>query len=289
MNFSTWNNYILGEDEVKLGWAGLPGTDLLHTCLGPGQFSAANFPAASPAHPPVHLFSVLTHDTTPQLPQQRSVFRRKFSIARARNAMQSQAQGRPYRSHLRPACVPCRRRKSRCQTEPTSSVCLMCRAHQTACLFPDGGSTSSPSRTATSISRSRRWRTHALTSSPRQPTLPASEGLPAKRLQQYTSSHNDNPALALESPDEHDHNLHIVGPAVVTDSQVLADYLARFPGLARSTRMVIPESAGRSMPVLFTMVQKRPLGTASNQSLAAEKLHIIEQLLQPHAIEVIDE
>lgn len=49
----------------------------------------------------------------------------------------------------------------------------------------------------------------------------------------------------------------------------------------RSTRMVIPESAGRSRPVLFTMVQKRPLDVAVNRSPSAEKLEVMEKLVEP--------
>lgn len=48
----------------------------------------------------------------------------------------SSSQERPYRSHLRPACHPCRRRKSRCKLEAHSSSCLMCRVHGTVCTFP---------------------------------------------------------------------------------------------------------------------------------------------------------
>lgn len=124
-----------------------------------------------------------------------------------------------------------------------------------------------------------------------QPTTTSSRAeLPARNPQHYsTHDGNVNSSFALEPEDSHDHNLHIVGPAVVTDSQVLTDYLARFPELAPSTRMIIPESAGRSKPVLFKTVQKRPLGMATNPSVAAEKLHIIEQLLQPSTTDVVDE
>lgn len=53
--------------------------------------------------------------------------------------------------------------------------------------------------------------------------------------------------------------------------------------------MAIPESAGRSKPVLFTMVQKRPLGIAVHRSPSAEKLEIIEKLLEPCTDALINE
>lgn len=83
--------------------------------------------------------------------------------------------------------------------------------------------------------------------------------------------------------------MHIVGPAVTNDKQVLSDYLSGIPGATRSTRMIIPESAGRSQPVLFTMVQKRPVGLAVNRSPSAEKLAIIEKILEPFVDDIINE
>ncbi|KAJ0160675.1 putative transcriptional regulatory protein [Colletotrichum tanaceti] len=45
---------------------------------------------------------------------------------------------RPYRSHLRPACLQCRRRKSRCQQQEgiASSTCQMCHVYGTDCEYP---------------------------------------------------------------------------------------------------------------------------------------------------------
>lgn len=95
--------------------------------------------------------------------------------------------------------------------------------------------------------------------------------------------------LALGSDDDQHLNLHIVGPASTNDSQVLSTYLSGIPGATRSTRMIIPEPASCSRPVLFTEVQKRPVGLKLNRSFSAEKLEIIEKLLEPHNEAVIDE
>ncbi|ODA82178.1 hypothetical protein RJ55_00684 [Drechmeria coniospora] len=95
--------------------------------------------------------------------------------------------------------------------------------------------------------------------------------------------------VPLGSCDDHHVNLHIVGPTDTNDSQVLSDYLVAIPEAMRGTRMVVPESAGPSKPVLFTMVRKLPLGLQVNRSLSAEKLEIIEQLLGDHVDAVIDE
>jgi hypothetical protein len=96
-------------------------------------------------------------------------------------------------------------------------------------------------------------------------------------------------AMALASDDDQHLNLHIVGPATTNDSQVLSTYLSGIPGATRSTRMIVPEPASCSRPVLFTEVQKRPVGVILNRSPSAEKLEIIEKLLEPHSEAVIDE
>lgn len=94
--------------------------------------------------------------------------------------------------------------------------------------------------------------------------------------------------LALGSNDEQQHNLHIVGPAVTSDNQVLSDYLSAMPSSARGSRIVRPAPGNRSRPVLFTMVQKRPVGLDSNRSFPEERLQLIEKLLEPFASDLLD-
>lgn len=94
------------------------------------------------------------------------------------------------------------------------------------------------------------------------------------------------------SVDDEDHeNSHIVGPANTDDSQVLADYLAIVgSGSGGGMRMVHhhPVLSSSSRPVLFAAVKKKPVGVDMNSSPARDKLHIIEQLLAPHAEEVVE-
>lgn len=242
--------------------------------------------------------------------------------------MQQNQQGRgerPYRSHLRPACLACRRRKSRCHTEPGADRCLMCRAHGTDCLFPGGspGPTSkdSPDQVARRRGRGKSSATPRITtppfhtvSSPRAHPTVASTSIPgsqngdmvagsASSSSAYNPSLNpppnrshhqqemhggDSPSIEFGSADDHASNLHIVGPATTKDNQVLSDYLSAIPGATRGTRMVVPVPASRSRPVLFTRVQKRPFGVPVNRSPSAEKLEMIEKLLEPYAGDVID-
>jgi hypothetical protein len=248
---------------------------------------------------------------------------------------------RPYRSHLRPACLPCRRRKSRCQTEGLAAggtggggACLMCRAHGTECVYPGSGE-QQPSASPKSASVDRRHQ-HRRASGvrdrnpgysirgpdERRVPLPNSlspsvgkstassgntssgtasvqahtstvHGLADGRPLNQATNHRadvdeaDQSSLEFGTADDHALNLHILGPAVTKDNQVLSDYLSAIPGAGRGTR-VVPVPASRSRPVIFTRVQKRPVGRSGNRSPSAEKLEIIERLLEPYASDVID-
>ncbi|EKJ70833.1 hypothetical protein FPSE_08985 [Fusarium pseudograminearum CS3096] len=94
--------------------------------------------------------------------------------------------------------------------------------------------------------------------------------------------------LALGSNDEQQHNLHIVGPTVTSDNQVLSDYLSAMPSSTRGSRIVRPVPGNISRPVLFTMVQKRPVGLDSNRTFPEERLQLIEKILEPFASDVLD-
>ena len=213
---------------------------------------------------------------------------------------------RPYRSHLQPACVPCRRRKSRCQREANSNACLMCRVHRTECLFPEASSQQTPERKRPRTGRLSQRPPPSATPSSLAPTTSIQAPAPVHQNNTYTETnsrehirnnglsrnshqHRADTSLTLDSADEQHLNMHIVGPAATNDSQVLADYLSGIPGATRSTRMIVPESTSRSRPVLFTMVQKRPVGVTVKSSPSAEKLEIIEKLLEPFAEDLVDE
>lgn len=242
--------------------------------------------------------------------------------------MQQQApHSRPYRSHLRPACVPCRKRKSRCQTEPASDICLMCRAHATECSFPPNPSSGSSSTRPPDSARRRRASQAVASAGINAGNTNTTSGLPATtpsvslpnvtiRESHVTQQTFQNPVplgispdavrnigwtpqnqegppedespLALGSVNDQPHNLHIVGPAVTSDNQVLSDYLSAMPGATRGSRLVAPVPGNRSRPVLFTMVQKKPLGLTPGRSPSADKLDIIEKLLEPHCEEMVD-
>jgi hypothetical protein len=223
---------------------------------------------------------------------------------------------RPYRSHVRPACLPCRRRKSRCQGEANVVSCLMCRAHGTECVFPCASrskGTSSPrpqrqvrgqrSSAKAGGSRSRAEivtlpRNFAATASSTLagaaqdagglPSRQASQRVPKESSEARPLQYDRSSEVAFESADDQPSNLHIVGPAVANDKQVLSDYLSGISGNARQPQTLDPIPASRSRSVLFTRVDKRPFGLVTNRSPAAEKLEIIERILEPFARDLLD-
>ncbi|KAH9907077.1 fungal-specific transcription factor domain-containing protein [Xylariomycetidae sp. FL2044] len=209
------------------------------------------------------------------------------------------AQERPYRSHLRPACLPCRRRKSRCKIEPHTPSCLMCRVHGTECHFPAESRTSPSEHGLHSPARPRRpaRRASRPTSSSRAPDTARSSEANAPivttdaRAAQPTrlcptwgaegSGADDTQSSPLSIDEVDGENPHIIGPAVTNDSQVLTDYLSAVNENHGGMRLIRPKPMSGSTPVLFTSVQKRPLGLTVSSSPSYIKCEIIEKLLEP--------
>jgi hypothetical protein len=72
------------------------------------------------------------------------------------------------------------------------------------------------------------------------------------------------------------------------DSHILADYLSSIPG-NRGMRTIRPVELGSSsFPIVFTKVQKRPLGMMLNSNPALHKLQVIEKLIEPWALHLVD-
>lgn len=215
-------------------------------------------------------------------------------------------EGRPYRSHVRPACMPCRRRKSRCTVEAHSSACMMCRAHGTDCSFPAEKGRKTLYRTPrrahatgdTEVSGEGNSRPPATRTVPSSsvptvqplhlPNIPFSTGNASSQPTHVgwaqSQAAQDTP-LSLEADDD---NPHILGPAVMGDSHILADYLSSIPG-NRGMRAIRPVELGSSsFPIVFTKVQKRPLGMMLNSNPALHKLQVIEKLIEPWALHLVD-
>ncbi|KAH8652350.1 fungal-specific transcription factor domain-containing protein [Xylariales sp. PMI_506] len=198
---------------------------------------------------------------------------------------------RPYRSHLRPACNPCRRRKSRCKIEEHAFSCLMCRVHGTECTFPNDAPQSTsptPSRVHKSpVPKKPSSRSPALRSpvalNERSSISAAVENPPPASVPWAPDLCNGDEIIQrtpLSVDDTEQENPHIVGPANTSDSQVLTDYLSSISNGTRGVRMIRPVPSSRTKPVLFASVKKRPVGMDVISNPPREKLIIIEKLLE---------
>ncbi|KAF2153591.1 hypothetical protein K461DRAFT_312932 [Myriangium duriaei CBS 260.36] len=236
-------------------------------------------------------------------------------------------QGRPYRSHVRPACGSCRKRKSRCTITGSSRVCLMCQAHGTECVFmgsagsncqkrarTSGNSAEAPDIFVRSIDTSVNSAVAYAPNARSSPTAPLSQPTPVVRTPSQPRSRRQNHASAIVTAEQDsvtttnfeepvsalnaifaesgDHSTHVVSPAIANDNDELESYLSNNPNtgkrrithtLSHSTMTDRP-----SRPVLFNTVIRRPLGVNANQSLAASKCELIEKLLGPHVMDVVD-
>ncbi|KAK2609607.1 hypothetical protein N8I77_003102 [Diaporthe amygdali] len=222
---------------------------------------------------------------------------------------------RPYRSHLRPACQACRRRKSRCKIDDGEEKgCLMCRVHGTKCEFPSTTSKTLPSSRAAGRSKRAERPQSGGASTERQRQLrirqEPSVSVPAQ-LSQTTSPqqhlarvrHDDDAAqhsttliAGLGSPEEVESS-HIVGPVVTSDTQILADYLRADSNRGAGRRLAPTVRPGRNAgaggggpdnSVMFARVRRRPMGQTPNQTLASGKCQIIERIVEPWGDELID-
>ncbi|KAI1336688.1 fungal-specific transcription factor domain-containing protein [Xylariaceae sp. FL0016] len=201
---------------------------------------------------------------------------------------------RPYRSHLRPACLPCRRRKSRCKVDISNSSCLMCQVHGSDCRFPpnrpilnrrpnasSGGEPSSRLRSYADGDVLTDGRRHEIHVPDEEENLDSNNRDTIVNPQKDRSKTQYAQPTPLSIDDDAEENPHIVGPATTHDSQILTDYLSAISSNAKGMRVVRPKSSGGAASVLFTAVQKRPLGMMMNANPSHSKLQIIERLLEP--------
>lgn len=232
------------------------------------------------------------------------------------------ATDRPYRSHSQPACLPCRRRKSRCKFDSQSTCCMMCRVHATDCIVPAAQNTPTGRRPTTASRARARKQPSGDTSRTRPPdelaarqqepqTAPDAAGdghgqrahpedgaLPVGS-EWLSSAGETNVARYAQIPDlltewgSGQESSHIIGPAAANDAHVLEDYISGNPQLGDISRIIRPvpisNQAGASpRPVFFKSVQKRPIGTSANQAPGFTQCQIVEKLIEAHAPKLIN-
>ncbi|KAL4981055.1 fungal-specific transcription factor domain-containing protein [Aspergillus desertorum] len=226
--------------------------------------------------------------------------------------MEGQAEGRPYRSHIHPACFPCRKRKSRCKTKSPREICAMCQAYGTECVFPRPDEPrvprqqrSRPRRVVHNVRSSRSMnhrpfpnlQTQSLGNSAanrdeQRPTGPqahvSADSVGFRGLARVdenapcaaaTGARRGNflhfMGIGAEAEDD---SSHIISPAVADDNDILESYLSTIPFAEK--RYIIPTGSNSNRhlgPMRFNVVPRRPLGVVANQSFAASKCELIEK------------
>lgn len=226
-----------------------------------------------------------------------------------------ETEGRPYRSHLHPACFSCKKRKSRCRTRDSSGICMMCQAHGSECIFPSPDNyyqVRHPNAPRKSPATARKTAQSRLDPpSPRfqlgshrvqQPVFTDRDtSLLSPHASTATVAHQETPSRGADSQVEGLPNLigianetgndssHVISPAVADDNEILESYLSASP-LARRRCLVRPSATStRTMrPVRFNIVPRRPLGITANQTLAESKCEVIEKYMDPFLDEYLD-
>ncbi|KAH7409690.1 putative Zn(II)2Cys6 transcription factor [Cadophora sp. MPI-SDFR-AT-0126] len=228
---------------------------------------------------------------------------------------QPSIEGRPYRSHMRPACFPCRARKSRCQTRNTS-VCVLCQAHGTVCVFPQSTARSRRSRdtprrrnasdaerNATPSLKDQRTRTRCLSSTspgppPPQSFTPQSEHhTPNGAMTEFSSplvvGLNDSISHLIDiTAKSHEGSSHVVSPAIADDDRVFQEYLSNTPhGQSRRTvrfQLDLSNPSQYTRSILFQIVPKRGKREVESRSIAASNLEIIDRRIAPYQDDLIN-
>jgi hypothetical protein len=212
---------------------------------------------------------------------------------------------RPYRSHMQPACVPCRRRKSRCKLDAADrTACLMCKVHATECAFPSSSKeTVRPARTSRKT-QARRPSSRQASTTTVSPSLPINGGVcqPPTPLPAHLPEHGapPEPKCPREIPFPNgttsvtggEDESHVIGPVQSPDAQLIADYLLSDPAMdPRAGRMILVRpgqfQAGQR-PILFNTVRKHPLGYSGSQTTAALRCEVVEKLIEPYGSGLID-
>ncbi|OJJ03067.1 hypothetical protein ASPVEDRAFT_72823 [Aspergillus versicolor CBS 583.65] len=193
---------------------------------------------------------------------------------------------RPYRSHSHPACLPCRRRKSRCHAGNATGKCLMCQAQGTDCIFPQ----LKPS-TSRQAGRSER---KAHVRSRRLPSILAYSIPPSSLVHPEEQGSANLPPSHMGGivADATNDSSHVVSPAIVGDRDAIGAYLAPNPEengrrLIR-TSSAVNFSARPVRPVLFSTVPRRPIGRTVHSSRTAAKCEIIEKMIEPYGEELVN-
>jgi len=232
----------------------------------------------------------------------------------------NRTEERPYRSHMHPACIPCRARKSRCKTTHASPSCFMCQSNGTDCVFPQAAERLQRKRGHSRISSRVKHTTSSSQTEPsRRQYLPSASPAPPQRSTRSTNTpsresdaptnegiadYQELPTSSLGHQDDlisavvdsftrtGEGSSHIVSPAIADDDKVFQEYLSNTPyGQSGRTVRFHPNSYnpnGPTRPIVFNTIPKRGTREAESRVLAASHCAIVQKLIEPYHDSLID-
>ncbi|KAB8229137.1 hypothetical protein ETB97_006391 [Aspergillus alliaceus] len=205
------------------------------------------------------------------------------------------AGARPYRSHKVRACDLCRKRKSRCTVDIPGQSCLLCRVQGADCHYqeesnhdPSIANAPDPKRwsvddTGESMSSGQKRKRTPHSDSPPSSNRPRESISTLPRANSAVDNRGSEPRRqGLEDP--HNESVHIVGPVVADDAQVIESFMPP----EHSNKNEDPNSHPYNVysndprkPILYTTISRRRQGMRVGIPPGENQKEILEQILGP--------
>ncbi|KAB8069990.1 putative C6 transcription factor [Aspergillus leporis] len=211
------------------------------------------------------------------------------------------AGARPYRSHKVRACDLCRKRKSRCTVDIPGQSCLLCRVQGADCHYQEESSQDpsiangpdpkrwSVDETVESMSSGQKRKRTPHSDSPPASSRPRESISTLPRASSVVDSRGSEPRRqGIEDP--HNESVHIVGPVVADDAQVIEKFMPP----EHSNTNVDPNSHPYNVysndprkPILYTTISRRRQGMRVGIPPGENQKEVLEQILGPFKHELV--
>ncbi|KAE8146183.1 fungal-specific transcription factor domain-containing protein [Aspergillus avenaceus] len=208
------------------------------------------------------------------------------------------AGARPYRSHKVRACDLCRKRKSRCTVDIPGQSCLLCRVQGADCHYQEEANHDSSIANVSNGVDPKTWSVDTAVENPstgqKRKRSPSDDSPTSSSRPREDSSTLPRPDSGVDSraseprrqgvEDPHNESVHIVGPVVADDAQVIEKFMPP----ENSNRNVESNSHPYNVysndprkPILYTTISRRRQGMRVGIPPGENQKEILEQILGP--------
>jgi hypothetical protein len=219
---------------------------------------------------------------------------------------------RPNRSHRYPACLICRKQKTRCIRNIDNQACRFCQRHGLDCELsssgakePATGSSRAPRRSRRSPQPQpqpgRRRVVEVIPVSPKRPNFvfddtqmdmgPQRRSSAAQHKEAGSTSENDE---SLTRRSAQTHSGHIIGPVAAPDVQILEQYMSPSAGTgmpvshARPNPYTVYSSDWRNTIVYLKVPRQRVRSSRGTGSAGFRQYEAVEKVVEPLGSDVVD-